>query len=161
MYTVSRMQHMVQIHVTDLLLRNVWKNPFRRWEPPRWGHMFSWMCSYVFKKIPESDPKQYIAALACFAHMSRHPFCIDKYIRISRCDATTAASLRRSGHHWIWTWGEDVHLMSTNRSFGRSQGWWWWLWWWLSCAPGIMIIIIMVHASNYNYTYCRQHFWEL
>ena len=53
-------------------------------------------------------------------------------------------------NNWIWTWGEAVHIRTTNRLFGRSQGLWWW-WWWLSCAPGIIVIIIMVHARNYNY----------
>jgi hypothetical protein len=33
----------------------------------------------------------------------------------------------------LWTWGNAVHLMTTNRPFGRSQGLWWsWLFLW--CA---------------------------
>ena len=58
---------------------------------------------------------------------------------------------------WIWTWGEAVHTMTTNRLFGRSQGLWCWLWF-LSCTPELRIIIIIVHARDYNYDCCCQHF---
>ena len=61
-------------------------------------------------------------------------------------------------YYWIYTWGETVHIGTTNRIFGQSQGlWWWWLW----CAPGIIVIIFMVRARNSNYNCCCQHFWEL
>ena len=49
--------------------------------------------------------------------------------------------------HWIWTWGEAVHIMSTNRASVRPQRL---LWWWL---------VIVVRARNYNYIYscCGAH----
>ena len=62
--------------------------------------------------------------------------------------------------YWIWTWGEAVHLRTTSRLFGRSQGRLW-SWLWLSCAPETIIIIIMVHARIFDYNYCCQHVWEL
>ena len=76
-----------------------------------WAEYYTVSCSYIISFI-------------LFDHLFTFYIYKKQYIYIWMVDS------------WIRTWGEAVHLMSTNRPFGGPQG----LSWLLSCAPEIIFI---------------------